>query len=375
MKSIILVNQVIGPLFIDIANFYHESGFKVTILTGKVEETGASLHPSIDIVKLIRYRRKNPITRIYTWVMFFIQANFWLKKMFVAAEVFLSTNSPLIPLLSHYLKHKKNFNFRIVIYDIYPDVLERAGYFSSNSWFAKKWRRLNEKAFQHASRLFTISDGMRDVLTQYAEAERWEVVYPWVDTSFVKPLPKSENPFAKKYGLEDKIVFLYSGNMGSTHDLMPIMNIAKAVKDQSDYFFLFIGDGTEKNRLERFALENDLKNTLFLPFQDPEVLPYSFTSADIGIVALSVNASQLSIPSKTFYQMAAGNGILCIAEHKSELSKLIIKSNCGITVDSKSLELLIKELQSSFKEKVIQWSFNSRETSKFFSKDNVRRFI
>lgn len=375
MKSIILVNQVIGPLFIDIANFYHQSGFKVTILTGKIEETGASLDPAIEVRKLIQYRRKNPITRILTWLWFFIQSYFWLKKNSKQAEVVLSTNSPFVPLLSHYLRDKENFNFRIVIYDIYPDVLERAGYFSPNSWLAKKWRDLNSKAFKHAKRLFTISDGMRDVLTQYADAERWEVVYPWVDTSFIKPLPKSENPFVQKYGLQDKIVFSYSGNMGATHDLMPLMHVAKAVKDRSDFFFLFIGDGTEKEKLARFAKDNDLTNTLFLPFQDPEVLPYSFTAADIGVVALSGNASQLSIPSKTFYQMAAGNAILCIAEKESEIARLIKNNNCGFIVSPEETEEIIECLKSISEKEIKQLGLNSLSASANFTKSNVAYFL
>jgi hypothetical protein len=375
MKHIILVNQVIGPMFIDIANFYHKSGFTVTILTGKIEETGASLDSAIKVRKLIQYRRKNPLTRISSWLLFFVQSYFWLKGNSIQAEVVLSTNSPLVPLLSHYLRQIDDFNFQIVIYDIYPDVLERARYFSRNSWFSKKWRDLNRKAFKHAKRLFTISDGMRDVLTQYADAERWEVVYPWVDTSFIKPLPKFENPFVLKYGLQDKIVFSYSGNMGATHDLMPLMYLAEAVKERSDFFFLFIGDGTEKDKLARFAKDNDLTNTLFLPFQDPEVLPYSFTAADIGVVALSGVASQLSIPSKTFYQMAAGNAILCIADKDSEISRMINNYNCGFVFSSFELQDLIEYVRNIKMNEINQLRLNSLEASSYFKKSNVESFF
>jgi hypothetical protein len=375
MKSIILVNQVVGPLFIDIANFYLENGFKVTVLTGKIEETGASLDPRIVIKKLIQYQRKNPISRVITWVVFFMQAYFWLKNSKNQAEVVLSTNSPLIPHLSYYLRKQENFNFRIVIYDIYPDVLERAGYFSSNSWFSKKWKSLNTKAYANTTRLFTISDGMRDVLKQYADFDRWEVVYPWVDTSFIKSLPKSENPFAKKYGLVNKTVFLYSGNMGATHDLMPIMHVAKAVKDIKGYFFLFIGDGTEKKKLEKFSRENDLTNTLFLPFQDPEVLPFSFTAADIGIVAISGKASQLSIPSKTFYQMAAGNAILCLAEEMSEIGKMIKRYRCGFVFPPDKTKQMIVYLRNLSKEEIRCLGVNASNTSHYYSKSNVEFFL
>ena len=42
-KNIILVNQVTGPMFIDIANEYVKKYSKVTLLTGAIEPTYSKL--------------------------------------------------------------------------------------------------------------------------------------------------------------------------------------------------------------------------------------------------------------------------------------------------------------------------------------------
>lgn len=374
MKKIILVNQVAGPMFIDIANHYQSKNYEVVLATGKIEQTGKSLHPAVYIVKLARYRRNNPVLRITTWLLFFVQAWFYLKREKSEAKILLVSNSPFVPLIAHYLRRRTKLKWEILIYDIYPDVLERFGILSEKSIISKWWRKTNQKSYEQAENLYTISEGMKEVLIQYAPAMRWRVVYPWVDTSFIKPLSKGKNPFVKKYNLQNKTVILYSGNMGATHNLMPILKAAEALQNRTDYFFLMIGDGSEKRKLLNYAEKHKLKNILFLPFQKPEVLPWSLTAADIGIVTLSGAAAQMSVPSKTFYQMAAGNALLCIAERNSELAKIVTENNCGFVLPSNVSNQITKCLLNLEKSKLCEYRKYSRIASTKFSIKNIRNF-
>lgn len=374
MKRLILVNQVAGPMFIDIANYFVQLGYEVQLLTGQMGKTGNSIHPAVQVFKRTKYKRNNPFSRIITWSWFTIQTWYFLKNEKKDAEVMLVSNPPFVPLLSHFLHRKKNLTFRILIYDIYPDVLEQSGYLSKHLFLSRWWRKVNEKAFCRSERLYTISHGMQSVLAQYAPAQRWEVIYPWVDTSFIKRIPKSENPFIKKYKLEDKTVILYSGNMGKTHDLITILKVAKELNKHKGYFFLFIGDGAEKRRLMAFAKKYKLTNTLFLPFQQPEVLPFSLSSADIAIVTLTNSAAQLSVPSKTFYQMAAGNPILCIANSDSELARMVFSSNCGIVFAPGSINKIANFLLNLDEKLIYEWANNSLINSNRFTVENIHKF-
>lgn len=370
----ILVNQVAGPMFIDMANYFVELGYEVLLLTGQIEKTGNEIKSLVKIVTLTKYKRNNPFLRVITWCLFYFQAWFFLKKEKTKTEVLLVSNPPFVPLLSYNLRKKKNLNFRILIYDIYPDVLEQFGYISKKSFLSRWWRKTNKKAFKNASRLFTISNGMRDVLSQYAPILRWEVIYPWVDTTFIQPLPKENNWFIKKYQLQGKVVIQYSGNMGVTHDLMSVIKVAERLKDNTDYHFVFIGDGAEKQGLMEYASTNNLKNTLFLPFQEPDVLPYSIPAADIGIITLTDEAASFSIPSKTFYQMAAGNVLLCIADSGSELAKIVIENNCGKVLSPSSVDEIVEFLKNLTVAKINRMGENSRKASYNFTHQNVKLF-
>lgn len=376
MKKVILVNQVSGPMFIDIANRYVFLGYNVELLTGDIEKTGTELDPSVDVTYFTKYRRENIILRLITWLSFFVQAWHYLVNINKRAQVLLVSNPPFIPLLANVLYNKKELDLKILIYDIYPDVLEECGYISKNSRLSKLWRKYNYTAYSNAEKLFTISQSMRNNLLQYTpSSSQWEVIYPWVDIQFIKPIPKDKNWFVKKYNLEDKIIIQYSGNMGITHDLISIMKVAERMIHRPEFVFMFIGDGAQKKKLEDYACLKKLTNTLFLPFQNPDVLPYSISSADVGIVALSNNATALSIPSKTFYRMAAGNLILCISDPDSELASIILDNNCGVVFSPSSVNDIADFLLSLTIEEIQHYKINSRNASLKYSFENASRFV
>ena len=68
---------------------------------------------------------------------------------------------------------------------------------------------------------------MKENLEKKVKSKEIKVVYPWTDTSFIKPICKNENWFLAQNKLIDKRVVLYSGNMGITHDLITVLKVAK----------------------------------------------------------------------------------------------------------------------------------------------------
>ena len=88
----ILINQVTGPLFIDIANEYIHKYDNVILVTGSIECTSNQLNPKIEVVKRIKYRRNKSYLRIVTWLGFFFQSMIYLftktkyKKGFISVK-------------------------------------------------------------------------------------------------------------------------------------------------------------------------------------------------------------------------------------------------------------------------------------------------
>ena len=375
-KKITLFNQVAGPLFIDIANVFAEEYDEVILVTGNIEPTYARLDNNIKVVKKVKYRRNRPYLRIITWLIFFVQSFLYVLRNNKHGKILLVTNPPLLPFLGLFFSKKKMLHFSILVYDIYPDALLNFGYLKKSSPVYKLWCSLNEKSFKLSSEVVTISNVMKNILANSVDEDKIKVIYPWVDNSFIKPVNRNDNWFLKKNGLLNKKVILYSGNMGLTHDLMTVLKAAKDLQEITSYFhFLFIGNGPQKQNLIKYQKINKLLNVSFLPYQDPEVLPFSFASADFGIVTLGTGAEGLSVPSKTFYLLSAGSAIIAISESGSEIEKLINDNDCGISIKPKDKESLIDFLLNSDEKDINRYKYNSRILSKKFTNNNAKQFL
>ena len=375
-KRITLFNQVTGPLFIDVANTYLQKYDDVILVTGSIEPTYAELDERIKIIYKTPYKRHKSYLRISTWLMFFMSSFFYILMNRNIGKVLLVSNPPILPFLGSIFNYRKNFSYDVLIYDVYPDALENFGYLKKSSLLFSFWDKLNKLTFESAVSIFTISDGMMEVISRTAPKEKIRVVYPWVDTSFIKPKCKKDNWFVEKHNLVNKKVILYSGNMGVTHDLFTVLKAAERLKiTNPEFHFLFIGDGTQKENLLNFRNENKLDNVTFLPFQDPEVLPYSFTSADFGVVSLGSGAEVLSVPSKTFYQLAAGLALISVSERGSEMERLVNENNCGITVKPGDIIGLISNLKSIDDHTLVRLRVNSRRLSSKFTVENAKQFL
>jgi len=377
-KKITLLNQVTGPLFIDIANKYAEIYDEVILVTGIIEPTYAPLDDKVKVVYKTTYKRNKSYLRILTWLLFFMQTYFYFffKQKQHGEEVLIVTNPPILPFLGSIFFSKRKIKFKVLIYDIYPDALLNFGYVKKTSFIYKYWDIMNKNSYKYADQLITIGSLMKEVIARNVESSKIKIIYPWVDTSLIKPIKKDDNWFIKKNNLSSKKIILYSGNMGLTHDLMTPLKVAKELNQtHPNFHFIFVGDGANKKNLMTYVKQNILKNVTFLPYQDSNILPYSFASADFSIVTLSSGAEGLSVPSKTFYSLAAGSAIIAISEKGSEIEQLISKNDCGISIKPNAVYMMRDFLINTSDLELEKKKKNARNLSKQFTITNVKHFI
>ena len=166
---------------------------------------------------------------------------------------------------------------------------------------------------------------------------------------------------------------MYSGNMGKTHDIETIVDAARFLKDQTNLKFFLIGDGEKRSKLADMVAEQQLTNVTMLPFQDSQQFRHSIASADIGFVTLSNGFENYSVPSKTYYLMAAGCILFAIGSKGSEMEHLIDRYQCGFRFDpgdAKSVAESILKVYSdaTLKDKLRQ---NARSAAFNFTMENA----
>tara|TARA_B100001175_G_scaffold173947_1_gene147642 strand:- start:12527 stop:13669 length:1143 start_codon:yes stop_codon:yes gene_type:complete len=373
-KSILFINQSSGYLMIDIINAHAPYYDELVLLTGFFNPRGSKLNPKVKIKFLKSYKRSTNFIKFFSWFVFHLQSLFYIFFKYTKSNIYLVSNPP-INVFTFGIKKR---NYAYLIYDLYPQVLVKNNLITNSSWLTKYWMYLNKQMFDNAKHVFTLSSGMKDNLKYIARYHEVKVVPVWTNTTFFDYIPRVKNIFIKANHLEGKFIVGYSGNLGKTHPVEKIIEIADSMKDNENIHFLIIGEGEKKVTLKKIQAKKKLANLEILDFQETKLFPHVLAAMHIGVVTHDTNTKGLSIPSKTFDLMSAGKPIISIADADSELADIIYEDNIGQNFDkSASIEDIAKyilKLRNNVEEYEIICK-NSKNNSKKYSNSNSKNLI
>lgn len=358
---------------IDIVNTFKTQYDQRILLAGLVNPRNKPLDQGVKVEQIVSYDRSSTIRRLYTWSWSFLQILFLVKWKYRDAHLFLVSNPPLATLLPLFCSN----SYSLLIYDIYPDTLVEYRILKRTSFLAKLWQWGNKKVFSKAQQIFTITESMKNRLCQYTiDQQKIRVVPVWTDNSFFKPIDKPENPFLAKLGLADRFIVLYSGNLGHTHQVEILIELARKTT-REELYFLIIGEGEKEKLIREKIVAYGLKNCRLLPWQPTEVLPYSLSAADLAVVSLGRQASKLSIPSKTYNFLSVGAPIMGISDPGSELSQLIKRHRVGANFSEEELESMLFFIEEVLDNPAQQLELkeNASLASKAYGPENAKLFL
>ena len=357
---------------VDIINQFTKTGYNCDLITGLLVERDIPLSEHVKVRKIIRYNNSTSFKRIFTWGWGTLQIFFIILFRYRNAHLFIVSNPPMATLLPLVLTN----SFSLLIFDVYPDAISELGILSKQSLIIRLWRKANIRIYYRAKSLFTITDGMKELLKSYTSGKKIETIPLWSDNGFLKKVPAHENPFIDKHNPNGRFLVLYSGNIGISNNVEVLTDVSKLV-DADNVIFVIIGTGARKRQLEEKVKIDKCGNILILPWQDVKLLRYTLSAADVAVVTLGKGASKLAIPSKIFSLLSAGIPILGIAGEDSDLHNFIEKheiGQCFLPEKKDDMARYIKKLylNPEYCEKL---SKNARFASQFFTKDNADKFV
>jgi glycosyltransferase involved in cell wall biosynthesis len=261
--------------------------------------------------------------------------------------------SPPLPLAILGTKIKKQYGARYLlnIQDIFPQNAIDLGVLK-NRLFVKFYEWIEKRAYDEADRITAHSEDNRQflIIKKKIPEEKISSIYNWIDLGPYRNKGRS-NKFRKKYCLENKFIFLHAGIMGPAQGLELIMRAAEEIKVISDICFLMVGDGSEKNKLQRMAGDARLDNVIFKTFVSKEEYPYLAKDVDVGIAFLSDRNKTPVYPGKILGYMAAGIPIIAFLNSESEGHELIKTARCGYSTLSDDYRKAVKIIRKIYNEK------------------------
>ena len=367
-RKIVIVNQAVNYLTIGICNAFAEQFEKVSLITGSIHEQGEELSPEIKVTWINQWHEKPAYKKLLSYCWALIRIYWLLLFKYRNYEVFFVSVPPMAYLLGLFL-HRR---YSMLIWDVYPDVFKITGMQESHPIY-KIWCRLNKKVFHHAYRIFTIGEKMSDLVANYVEREKINLVPLWAIEQEKPSVSRSENPFVIRENLQEKFVVQYSGNIGLTHNVEVMIDLAEYLNGHEHILFQIIGRGPRAPILERMVREKGLNNCQFLPFQSDEMFPYSLSAANLGVVILNELTSKGSVPSKSYNLMRFGIPSLYIASKDSELNAYSQKFEHGRCFNVSNLQAAADFILKLSDDEDLQqkYSQNAIKASKHFTRDNA----
>ncbi|MDW3217964.1 MAG: glycosyltransferase family 4 protein [Acidimicrobiales bacterium] len=217
------------------------------------------------------------------------------------------------------------------IQDVFPDVAVEVGAIT-NPRLIRFLRWLERFTYRRADAVTVLSDDLRaNVEEKLAGRGGTEVrVIPnFVDTDRITPGPR-ENGYRDEFGLGDRTVVMYAGNLGFSQPLELMVEAARSLQERDDLVFVVNGGGSTRPALE--AAARGLTNIRFVDFQPAERLPEVLAAADIHVIALRSGLGRSSVPSKMYSILAAGRPVLASIDAGTEVQRVIDATGAGTTV-------------------------------------------
>jgi colanic acid biosynthesis glycosyl transferase WcaI len=177
---------------------------------------------------------------------------------------------------------------------------------------------------------------------------RRAVLFPnWVDVDTIRPLDRAGQTSLRRElseevpGIENKIIVLYSGNMGAKQGLELLTPLAEAfapggTHEDPHVHFLFCGDGAFRPQLERLVAH--CPNVTLLPLQPLDRLNDLLNTADIHLLPQRAGAADLVMPSRLTGMLASGRPVIATADPGTQVA-LVVEGR-GLVVPAEDMEAL-----------------------------------
>jgi len=251
-------------------------------------------------------------------------------------RVLVLTNPPSLPLLVVWIAKFKGATTVLLVHDVYPDVLVPTGITREGSLLYRVVDCLQRHVLRQMEAIVVLGRDMevrlRAKLGAGTRQPKFSIIPNWGEADEITPHSRVANKLRSQHGLEDKFIIQFSGNLGRTHGLEDLVALTKRLKDVEDVHFLIFGWGAGRDWLAATIEASKLENVTLLPPCDKAELAKYLTACDLFFMPFKKGMEGISVPSRLYNVMSAGNPILAIAGAESELAQVVIEESMGWVV-------------------------------------------
>ena len=318
------------------------------VLHGHEQQPPHVVHNGVEIVRVpsTSYERSQILARAANYATYLGNALLHGLRGPRPDIVLCMTDPPVVADVALLVARRYRTPLVVISQDVFPEIavqLKRL----ENPALMGLLRALVAVYLRRADRIVAIGETMRRRLeAKGARPDRLHVIPNWVDTERLRPLGK-DTQWAREWKFDRRFVVMHSGNVGHAQDLDSLVRAGTFLRDLDDLVIAIIGTGARRAELVALAERLDVRQLLFLYYQNRFVLPQSLSAADVHVVGLARGLAGYVVPSRLYGILAVGRPVIAAADPESETAHVVESVGCGIVVPPGRPELLARAIRDA----------------------------
>lgn len=267
-----------------------------------------------------------------------------------------------------YIKKRDNSKCYLILRDIFPQNARDIGVMKNKllfNYFKKKEQRL----YDLSDYIGCMSQGNIKYILDHnnVNENKLEILYNWKRVDYDNKSVTTN--YKKKYGLENKFVAIFGGNIGLPQELEFLLELTKEYKNRDDIVFLIIGKGTQKQKMINIIKNEKLSNVIIkdtVPRDEYQILA---KKSDVGLVNLNRNFTIPNMPSKIIGYFEAGIPILASTDKNTDLRQFLQETKTGLWSETGDLKTYKSNFETLLNNKKLREELG--ENGRKFLEDNL----
>jgi len=273
-----------------------------------------------------------------------------IRSEIQAGEPVLVVTTPLtLPWIVAWFARSRGASSLLLMHDVFPDVLVPTGLAKEKSFVYRTVNAVQRWAWPRFNAVIVLGRDMRTrVLRKCPELDgRIHIIPNWGDLGPAPFRLRSGNALRSRLGLEDSFVVQFSGNLGRTHGVEDLLALAARLKDHPRIRFFVYGWGAERARIEQAVASGELSNITLLPPCERDELAEYLNACDLFLLPFKAGMEGISVPSRLYNVLAAGNPLLAVAGPESELAQVVEDENIGWVVAPGDIDGMLRAVKAA----------------------------
>ncbi|NDW08954.1 glycosyltransferase family 4 protein [Dysgonomonas sp. 520] len=374
-KKILIHTIVFSPdgvstayLFNDIALKFQSEGYEVVVITtipqyNLVKSELAkqplrsrygglyyeSMYHNIRVKHVTQKKFKSTVLRLIGFIYWHIIA-FFLGLREKNVDIILSPSPPItIGAINILLGKLKKAKVIYNVQEIYPDLLIKEKEMKS-SFIIKQLKNLERFVYNKSEAVTTIDQIFYDtIIDRFKDKSKLKIIPNFVDTDLYKPLDTDNLDLDDKiFKKSTSLKLMYAGNIGFAQDWIPLIELAKSLKDEDIEFFV-IGEGVMKEYIEKEITANQLDKLHILPYQPRNLIPAMIAYSDIQFIFMSPKTDQDGFPSKVYTIMACERPLMVCSSKNTPITNFLEDKNCAFLITENDFPTKIEKMANILK--------------------------